>query len=92
MKSHPEGGEGKCLPAGYKVSSRALNSGELRRCRALPASPAVHTSAAAEEAKGRILHPAMRPVKGFGSDAGEMGFLLDKQERGTFPRPKTDPH
>lgn len=29
MKSHPEGGEGKRLPAGYKVSSSALNLGEL---------------------------------------------------------------
>lgn len=29
MKSHPEGGEGKRLPVGYKVSSDALNLGEL---------------------------------------------------------------
>lgn len=29
MKSHPEGGEGKCLPAGYKASGGALNLGEV---------------------------------------------------------------
>lgn len=61
MKSHPEGGEGKCLPAGYKVSSRALNSGELRGgAEPCQRAPAVHTSAAAEGARGPILHPCTK--------------------------------
>lgn len=93
MKSHPEGGEGKCLPAGYKVRSRALNLGELHgSAEPCQGAPAVHTSAAAEGAGAASCTPALlwarlgsrlRPATG-------KGALLGRHEWDVFPGPKTD--
>lgn len=81
MKSHPEGGEGKCFPAWYKVSSRALNSGELHGT--LPGTPAVHTSAAAGGAGVTSCTPALCQ-DGLGTDHG-------KAQVGEVPRNKNRP-
>lgn len=94
MKSHPEGREGKCLPAGYKVSSRALNSGEIHSgAEPCQGAPAVHSSAAARGAGAASCTPALsRDGLGTGLRAARAkGALLARHECDVFPTPKTDP-
>lgn len=51
---------GKCLPAGYKASSRALNSGELHRAAQSPArEPQLSIPELQLRELGHILHPAL---------------------------------
>lgn len=94
MKSHPEGGQGKCLPAGYKVSSRALNSGELHSStEPCQGAPAVHSSAAAEGAGAASCIPALcRDGRGAGlRPARGKAALLGRHEWDVFPGPRSDP-